>query len=198
MSVNILPIVEGKSEVESVPVLLRRLLHQFEAYEVSIAHPFLIKRYKFVKEGELERSVKVALRVRKEISAVVVLLDADDDPPEALANDLAERVQRCSQLPFFVSIAAREIEAWFLGAKESLRAVRNIRNDAVSPSDPESIRDAKGYLSRNMAGSYRYISVDDQPALAAEFDISAARRKCTSFELFCSQLKDLLCTISRR
>ena len=77
-------------------------------------------------------------------------------------------------------LANRELEAWFLGAKESLRGIRGIRRDAVTPANPEAIRGAKERLSVNMQGR-RYIATDDQPALAHAFDLGAAEAKCPSF-----------------
>ena len=41
---TILPIVEGQSEVEGVPVLLRRLLARLGQPEAQVARPFRIKR----------------------------------------------------------------------------------------------------------------------------------------------------------
>jgi len=49
-------------------------------------------------------------------------------------------------------------------------------------SDPESIRDAKGTLTRNMAGSQSYSPTHDQPALTAVFDMQLARRRSDSFD----------------
>ena len=40
MVTSIVPIVEGKAEVESVPVLLRRLLTELQAHHVQVARPF--------------------------------------------------------------------------------------------------------------------------------------------------------------
>ena len=48
----------------------------------------------------------------------------------------------------------------------------------------ESVRDAKGFLSRNMIDHRTYLPVDDQPALASEFDIEVARRNCPSLDKF--------------
>ncbi len=44
----LVPIVEGYSEVESIPVLLRRLLAEWGRYEVAVAKPVRVSRYKEV------------------------------------------------------------------------------------------------------------------------------------------------------
>lgn len=109
----VLPIVEGHAETESVPVLLRRL-------GIPCVRPFRVKRNKIVKPGELESAITFATMDRTGVTAVLVLLDADDDCPAALAPALLERARAVSPLPVSVVFAVREFEAWFLGGLESL------------------------------------------------------------------------------
>jgi hypothetical protein len=58
--------------------------------------------------------------------------------------------------------------------------------------NPESIRDAKGFLTRNMPGSRAYSETADQPALAAVFDIQTARSRSDSFDKCCREVRRLL------
>jgi hypothetical protein len=76
MNQQILPIVEGQSEVESVPILLRRIRNQMQAFHIQIANPFRVKRNKVVLKGELERAIEQGVRDRGNIRAILVLLDA--------------------------------------------------------------------------------------------------------------------------
>jgi hypothetical protein len=191
MTQSIVPIVEGHSEVESVGVLLRRLLRTFNRLDIQIARPFRVKRYQVVKEGQIERAVTQGTRGRENVGAVLVLLDADDDCPAWLAKKLLARCAKVTGLPVAVVLANREFEAWFLGAKESLRGIRGIRQDAVSPANPESIRDAKGRISANMSAGRRYLEVDDQPALAEKLDIKTARKRCPSFDKLVREIQRL-------
>ena len=196
MSAAIVPIVEGFSEVESVPVLLRRLLDQQNAHHISIARPFRVKRYGVVRPNELERAIKQALRDRSEARGIVVLLDADDDCPAKLGPALLARARVATALPTAVVLAQKEFECWFLGAKESLRGVSGIRDDAMAPHNPEEIRGAKERLTQNMVAGRRYLEVDDQPVLASRMDIEEARGRCqsfakllTEFGILCSAIK---------
>ena len=91
-----------------------------------------------------------------------------------------------------VVFAKSEFEAWFLGSLESLRGVRGLAETSVPPEKPEEIHDAKGYLTRQMMGERTYIEVDDQPALAAEFDLQLARQRCPSFDKFIRDVETLL------
>lgn len=197
MKPAIVPIVEGQAEVQAVPVLLRRILDVLEAYHVQIARPFRVGRCKVVKKGELERAIQYAMKDRENVEAILIVLDADDDCPAELGPDLARRVEMVAAgKPFAVVLAKRELEAWFLGAKRSLRGVRGMRPDAESPPEPEGIRGAKEALSRNMAGK-RYLGIDDQPALAAAMDLEAAQRRCASFDKLMRDVARLVAEVSR-
>lgn len=192
----LVPIVEGHAEVEAVPVLMRRLLGEFDHYEVRIARPVRVKRYQVVRPGELERAFELARRRSEGCDAILVLLDADDDCPKETAPALLERARNASiGLPVAVILAKSEFEAWFLGSLESLRRVRGISATAISPQNPEDIRDAKGYLSRQMTHGRRYVEVDDQPALAERFDLTLARQRCPSFDKLLRDVHRILETV---
>src|SRR4030042_2063891 len=113
MNQQILPIVEGQSEVESVPILLRRIRDLMHAFNIQIARPYRVKRNKVVKQGELERAIEQGIRDRGNVSAILLLLDADDDCPAALAPQLSERCRQTTHLPVAVVFANIEIEGWF-------------------------------------------------------------------------------------
>jgi len=48
--------------------------------------------------------------------------------------------------------------------------------DLQGPEDPESIRDAKKWLSEHMPRGNPYQETTDQSAMTAQFDLAAARR----------------------
>jgi hypothetical protein len=196
MSLAILPIVEGHSEAEAAPVLLRRLLLRLERPEIQIARPFRVPRLKMVRPGEIERAVIQGIRDRQDIGAVLVILDADDDDPLHLEASLLERCRKASHLPSAVVAPCREFEAWFLGSKDSLRGVCGIRQTANAPDGPETIRDAKGRLTSNMDEGRRYLEIDDQPVLAARMDLDLVLRRCLSFQRLTSELERILAAFS--
>jgi hypothetical protein len=171
--VTLLPIVEGHAEVHSIPILMRKL-------GIPVAKPFRVKRNLVVKPGELERAVEVAVSDRGPLSAMLVLLDADDDCPAELGPALVERCTRITKIPVSVVFATRELEAWFLGGLDSLKGYRGVRPDAEFAGDPELPRGAKGKFESMMSGSY--VDVDDQPAFMARLDVEAARLRCPSLD----------------
>jgi hypothetical protein len=60
-----------------------------------------------------------------------------------------------------------------------------------APPNPESIRDAKGWLSAQMTKGRSYSEPVDQPALSHLFDLAAARR-IASFDRLYRKVADLL------
>ena len=190
----IVPIVEGYSEVASVPILLRRMLAKTGHHELtaSIGKPIRVKRNRIVKEGELEREIAKAKRCRPGCRCVLVLLDADDDCPAELGPSLLERARSAhADLRISVVLAKREFEAWFLGSIESLRGKCGISHNACFKGDPELPRDAKGHLSKLMEGGRHYLEVLDQPRLISAIDVLACHNRCDSFRKLERDVKSL-------
>lgn len=74
-----------------------------------------------------------------------------------------------------VILAKIEYEAWFMASADSLVGHCGITPSTTAVKHAESIRNAKGWLSRRMLGSRHYgSSSDDQPALTRVFDLDAA------------------------
>jgi Domain of unknown function (DUF4276) len=189
---TLLPLVEGQSEVVGLPILLRRLLVHLGHPQARVAKPFRVPRTRILRGGEIERAVRLGVRTRDQVTGVVVVLDADDDDPWKLETLVRAECAKVTSLPVTVAAATREIEAWFLGAKESLRGVRSIRADATSPPNPEAIRGAKERLTSNMEASRRYVEVDDLPAFAAQVDLPLALQRCPSLQRLAAGLEAML------
>ena len=192
MPSTLLPLVEGQSEVAGLPVLLRRLLSQLGHPYVIVAKPFRVHRTRVLHGGEIERAILQGLRTRPHVTGIVAVFDADDDDPFTLEAALRTECAKATRLPVAVVAATRELEAWFLGAKESLRGVRGIRANPTTPANPAGIRGAKERLTANMDGSRRYIEVDDQPALAEKLDLAVALARCPSLGRLALSLKAML------
>src|SRR5437762_13902457 len=88
---TIVPIVEGFSEVESIPMLLRRLIEVTNCDGMEVGKPFRVRRNRVVKPGELEKAVELAC-MRDGCTAIILILDADDDCPKELSPPLVARL----------------------------------------------------------------------------------------------------------
>jgi hypothetical protein len=175
--VKIVAIVEGHGEVEAVPILVRRIAAVVApTVQVEIPKPIRMPRHGLVKEGELERAIELAARQSGDDGRILVLLDADEDCPRDLGLQLLGRA--CRARPdrrIRVVLPKVEYETWFLAAARSLAGKRGISVDVTAPSDPESIRDAKRWLSEHRPSGRPYRPSIDQPALTAVFDLESAR-----------------------
>jgi len=188
----IVPLVEGQSEERAMALLMRRVLHEVEVFNLPVARPFRVKRQRIVREGELERSITQAERSRAGASSVFVVLDADDDCPAELAAGLLDRAHAQTDLPVRVVLPKVEIEAWVLAAIDSVRGVRGVRLDAMPPADPEGITDAKAAITRLMAGRRGYVAVDDLPAFVDAIDLALVASRSPSFAKFRRDIQSLV------
>lgn len=178
MIVRIACIVEGDGEVKAVPTLIARIAkNRYPELALVISEPIRTSRSKIVREGELERRVELAAQKVKGQGAILILIDSDDDCPAQLGPELLRRASEArSDLPIAVVLAKREFEAWFLAAAESLRGYKGLKNDLESPNNPETIRDAKGWLKQQLERGKKYRETIEQRQLTARFDLDLARQ----------------------
>ena len=114
------PIVEGHGDVKAFPVLLRRLVDEVQAWNVSIGQPIRRSRHQLVQKTGVEQVVRLALK-QQACDAILILFDGDDDCPAELGPTVQTWAAAvANNIPCGVVIAHREYEAWFLAAIEGL------------------------------------------------------------------------------
>lgn len=174
---RIAAIVEGHGEVDAVPILLRRIAERTAPdFAVEVPRPIRVKRQQVLKPGELERAVELAALRAGPDGGILILLDADEDCPAALGSCLLRRAAATRpDHAIRVVLAKVEYEAWFLAAASSIAGRRGVDETALPPPEPESIRDAKGWLSARMPVGHRYRETLDQAAFSAILDLDIAR-----------------------
>lgn len=186
---KIVPIVEGHGDVEAVPVLLRRWCSA-EGVAAEIARPHRLARGKLAQEAEVRRRMQLIAKETIPGDAVLAIFDADEDCPATLAPRVlswlqSERPDRSSG----VVMATAEFEAWYVASAQSLVARGKLLAGTQPHAQPESVRDAKGWLTSRMRS--RYSETVDQPSFAALFDFDEARA-CSSFRKLERELRRLL------
>lgn len=193
MAICIASIVEGHSEVASLPILFRRLTAEWcPTASVDFPTPIRVKRERFLRnQTEFNRYVELAVLKAGHGGRVLILLDADDDCPATLGPEVLARATAVrGDVPFSVVLAKREFEAWFIAAAESL----GLPPGQQKLPDPESIRGAKEWVGGNLL-QRAYSETLHQPALTSRFDIEAARM-APSFDKFCRDVRKLLSGLS--
>lgn len=154
---QIVPIIEGHGEVEAVPALIYRIAHHL-GIQVQVQYPIRVKASSFLQfDAEFRRHVQLAgMKARDASGMVLVILDCEDDCPAELGPRLrVEAEALVGEVPVLVVLAYREFETWFLHSLASLQKAGRLDRGVTAPTDPESIRDAKGWLSRHMTVKYR-------------------------------------------
>ncbi len=172
---TIASIVEGHGEVAALPILLRRIAQAVApSTPIHVPRPIRVKRQSVVKPGELERYVQLAAVRAGAAGAILILLDAEDGCPAELAVELNERAKAARADRSIRTVLAKvEYESWFISAVESIAG--RAMGAAELHRDPESIKDAKGWLSRNALTGETYRPTRHQARFTAAFDLNAAR-----------------------
>lgn len=187
-------IVEGHGEVEAVPILIRRIATRINpSLSIAINRPLRFSRSKLLRGGEFERAVEFSARQVGPQGGILILLDSDDDCPATLGPQLLNRARSArSDRVIGLVLANREFEGWFLASAESIRGKRGLRDDLDPPADPELIRGAKEWITRNRIDGAAYRETLDQAALTAAFDLDLAARRSRSFEKCLREITGLI------
>lgn len=188
-------IVEGDGEESALPVLVSRIVTELcpgfwaRAYIATNFHG----RDRFQDEGMVKRAVFNAAGRVGSGGAVLILRDADDDCPVLGAATLSKWAHEArSDVHVSVVIAKHEYEAWFIAAAESLRGHRGVHPQLEPHPDPESISDAKGWLTRNMVRGQPYNPTTHQASFSQKFDLELARERSPSFGKLCRDIVRLV------
>jgi hypothetical protein len=155
----IVPIVEGHGEVIAIPPLLRKIAMIYDSsIVVHIGEPIRVKSGSFLNiDKEFSRFVNLAAEKAKlKNGTVIIIIDSEDFCPKELGPTLRDRARAIRpDVPIFISLAYREFETWFIYSIGSICKEHKDVNDATQiPKDPESYRDAKGWLTNNMICTY--------------------------------------------
>jgi hypothetical protein len=187
-------IVEGDGERDALPVLLRRVIRDFDpALDVRILRPYRLPKGQFRKQGALRDAIQLVVGQLTPPRALLVLIDADDDCPAVLGPGLLAWVQSARpDVPSAVVVANREYEAWFLAAAESLRGHRGLAGDLSPPPAPETISGAKEWLTRHMPTGQPYAPVRHQASFSAVMDLQLARQRAPSFDKLSRDIRRLM------
>ncbi|MEP0844482.1 MAG: DUF4276 family protein [Phycisphaerae bacterium] len=197
--------VEGDGDKTAVPVLVKRLLTEMNAWDAVLLDPNVFKVGHISKltgrhSGNWPRFLKAAARMKGQpLGGVLLLLDGDAD--YVIDDETKQRERFCAATvaqrlalkardagagtSFSVAcvFACMEYESWLLAGVESLRGRSlsdgraGVNADAPQPAeDTEKFpRDAKKWFQQNMSAGYA--PTTDQRLLTELVDINEIRRK---------------------
>ncbi|MGW0926066.1 DUF4276 family protein [Streptomyces sp. NPDC002755] len=183
-------VVEGHGEAAALQGLLQRLIpHLREDAYAHVLPPHRVPRDRILKPAPLAQALTIVTARQPQPTAVLVLLDADDECAVELATQVHGLAQTShAHVPLTVVVAVREFEAWFLAGAAGLAGHMGLPNDLAPPLQPESIRGAKEWLSARMPAGITYRPAAHQPSFVQHFDLDAARNAAPSFDNLCREL----------
>lgn len=191
----IAPIVEGHGEYEAVPSLLHRIVEKCGSRSpVKINPPIRVKSGSFFNDEEyFNKYIAMAsAKAAQEKGSVLILLDCEDDCPAELGTRiLGKAIRQRGDVRFIVNLAYREFETWFIAAAGSFKGLYGFPADLSAPSNFESYRDAKGWLSARM--SVKYDPVIHQVKFTRLLDLDLAKNS-HSFNRLYSKISSELST----
>ena len=193
---TIVPVVEGAGDVAALPELLGRILRErFNRPDVIVAqgkNGVVNANGRQNLERKLENFLQHAQN-KPQCDAILVLLDADDDCPVALAQGLLERCERMGlNRPVQIVCAHRSYESWFLTSLDTIKGQRGIGDTAVLSRAAEDVSNPKQWLTNQMPTGQAYKETIHQASLSRSIDIGAAHHNSRSFRRLCHALKQLL------
>ena len=198
---RVAPIVEGQGEVECVPILLGRIWFELLGGEyVEVVKPTRVKLHLIVKSGELEKTVRLALKKlinpprSSDPALILILLDADEDCPRALGPSLRDRARKVCPPEIDVAcvLAKYEYETWFAAAAESLSGHLGLSANFCASENPEESHLRKAWVEGHFkAQGKKYGETVDQPKLTHSMDPALCRKRSPSFDKLCRELERL-------
>lgn len=176
-------VVEGHGEVKAAANLITRLWNDLKLQPLAWEKP--IRGINLYQERGIKKSCEL-IRSKKDVSALVLLRDEDDECPKKMAPQIAEWVRQLG-LPFptCVVLAHCEFEVFFLPCMSIIAGKKiedggngarlGILKGTIFKGNPESIRGVKEWLSEHMPAEIAYKPTLDQLPLTRMVDFQLLR-----------------------
>ena len=202
----IIPFVEGKGDIDAVPILMRRVRPVAQPAKIDVPPIKITAAWRvghlqhLVKnDGKMWKDKLAFASSKRRASGVLLLLDGDrlplggQDPlcPANIAQALVNQAKMVGAGACFsvaVVIAMQEVESWFIAGASSLIRARQSQGKQDATAELEGDlekhpRDAKAWLSHYLPGGYS--PTLHQADCAARVDLDQIRdRKMRSFARF--------------
>jgi hypothetical protein len=175
-------LVEGHGEIESVPKLAYKVCK-----DIGFNNIHFSKARRCTNVHRAETLVKEIKKIQREsnIEGLLIVRDEEDWCPKTHAPKMAS-VIRANTMPFPIAyhLMYREFETLFCAYLNEFSGKcipRNtkgeliFKSDITAPENPESKRDAKGFLSDALISNSGYKPSIDQLALTQALDVKILR-----------------------
>ncbi len=147
-------------------------------------------------KAEIERVIELTTLKATYLGSILILLDEDYHCPFYIGPKILKAaVESRGDFAIGVVLAKQEFESWFLASAESLGGKCDLKSNLTSPVNFEGIRDAKGWLSNQMANQMKYKPRIHQAQFSEIIDMQLARSRSDSFDKFYREVTRLIDTL---
>lgn len=175
-------LVEGEGDIKAVRLLVRRILEKYEIFDVDLPLPH--------KRGEYPTVARhfdnYFLAAIKEQAPILWVMDFDSEGytcPVAESNQLIAKAQALRPgWPIKIAFLVKEYESLFLHDEAATRAVfTDIPKNTHFPDNPEGIRGAKEWLSKQRPKGFAYKETTHQEKITAHLNLQELGNKSKDF-----------------
>lgn len=180
---SLLTIVEGDGDVRALPVLMRNIFAARGVFDVNLLAPQRRGEYPSVAR-HFDNYFQAAVKWN---SPILWIMDFDAKGYDCPYKEADKLLQRATKLrpkwPIEIAFLVKEYETLFLHDENATRSIfPDIPKHVVFPTEPETIRGAKEWLSkaRPSPGS-AYKETVHQAKITAHLDLELLREKSADF-----------------
>lgn len=178
---NLLPVVEGYGDAQAVPALMRNTLYANEIFDVHVLKPYRLGELTAIKR-DFPRHYQL---ISGEGEPVFWVLDCDDGCAKDEVAALRTMAGNLGHLaPIEFSFVVKEYESLFLAERHALVAEFPALANVPFPNDPEAIRGAKEWISRQLPIGIAYKPTIHQRDITVRMELGSLRASSASFRHF--------------
>jgi hypothetical protein len=201
---KIVPIVEGEGEVQAVPKLLFKILHDLGRFDIQISQPKNANGVSNIwKPMGLEHFLKLAAR-EADCAAILVLIDSDGKCPITLAKQLCQRAIAAQiNQPIMIVCADHMYEAWLVASIESIAGKKLGQREGLPANlqfegDPDNIPNPKQWLDKRFTKGRGYKETADQVEMTKLLELERSLLLSRSFRRLYHAVEEALEAIDQK
>lgn len=175
-------IVEGDGDIGAARLLVQRILEKHQIFDIEVPRPH--------KRGEYPSVAKhfdsFFLAAIKEKAPILWVLDFDAKEYTCPVVEAKQLLNRAAKLrpdwPIKIAFLVKEYETLFLHDEAATRSVfPDIPKNATFPENPEAIRGAKEWLSKQRPSGKAYKETVHQEKITARLNLTHLSEKSRDF-----------------
>jgi len=183
--------VEGKSDKDTIPELIRKLLGTSPRII-----PRTIHRGEMFKSEKVKPYVEALLKQHQDVTKVIVCVDSECTDPEEIQREVSKVERELSKMGLPVvpryAVVVHALEGWLAADSEALRQVLGRGAEVRIEQNLEEICRPAELLEDIFAQHGKnFLKFRDDPLLAEHVNPEEIAKRCSSFQRFCQLVKDI-------